>query len=137
MFKKDNYIYSINNNHLNNLESDSFKSQGIVIELPKKNITNIIIKLQQYSWNSKIYDLINYDNDLINIYGESLSDSLTYFSFNSIENLNTGNLNNSIDFSHLYINEINIEANKYAVIPHYINIYFICIYRRDKIVLSI
>ena len=70
-----------------------FLTQGIIIKFPKQKIINILITL-----NDTI-KCLDYDNNLINIYGEDIGENLSYFGFNIEEKFTSNNLIGCINMS--------------------------------------
>jgi len=70
-----------------------FLTQGIIIKFPKHKIMSILITL-----NDTI-KCLDYDNNLINIYGEDIGENLSYFGFNIEENFISDNLIGCINMS--------------------------------------
>jgi hypothetical protein len=70
-----------------------FLTQGIIIKSPKHKIISILITL-----NDTI-KCLDYDNNLINIYGEDIGENLSYFGFNIEEKFTSNNLMGCINMS--------------------------------------
>jgi len=70
-----------------------FLTQGIIIKFPKRKILSILI-----TFNDTI-KCLDYDNNLINIYGEDIGENLSYFGFNIEENFISNNLIGCINMS--------------------------------------
>ena len=85
-------------------ESDitpKFLTQGIIINYPKHKIVNLLITL-----NDTI-KCLDYDHNLINIYGEDIGDNLSYFGFNIEENFISNNQIGCINMS--ILNKVNVK----------------------------
>jgi len=70
-----------------------FLTQGIIIKFPKQKIISILITL-----NDTI-KCLDYDTNLINIYGEDIGENLSYFGFNIEEKFTSDNLIGCINMS--------------------------------------
>ena len=87
-----------------NYESDitpDFLTQGIIINYPKNKIVNLLITL-----NDTI-KCLDYDNNLINIYGEDIGENLSYFGFNIEEKFASNNLIGCINMS--ILDKVNVK----------------------------
>jgi hypothetical protein len=78
-----------------------FLTQGIIIKFPKRKIISILITL-----NDTI-KCLDYDNNLINIYGEDIGENLSYFGFNIEENFISNNLIGCINMS--ILDKVNVK----------------------------
>jgi hypothetical protein len=78
-----------------------FLTQGIIIKFPKQKIISILITL-----NDTI-KCLDYDNNLINIYGEDIGENLSYFGFNIEEKFTSNNLIGCINMS--ILNKVNVK----------------------------
>ena len=78
-----------------------FLTQGIIIKFPKHKIISILITL-----NDTI-KCLDYDNNLINIYGEDIGENLSYFGFNIEEKFVSNNLIGCINMS--ILDKVNIK----------------------------
>lgn len=67
-----------------------FLTQGIIIKSPKQKIINMVLTI------NKSIKRLDYDNNLINIYGENIGDNLTYFGFNMDEKFTSDNMTGTI-----------------------------------------
>ena len=95
------------------LTSVGLLCQGIFVKNNKNNIKSIIVNAIQKSNkedkpNTNI-EILNYDRNLLTIYGEQISDELTYFSFNSLERFGSENMVGSFNFSRVEMCEVKIE----------------------------
>jgi len=97
-----------NNNYYENNECDLRNfSDGVIINLPKNMIESIDFKCYYLDKNNNTkgyFDILNYNSELINIYGIELSPTLTYFAFacnntmNGIENISNRSLGYTENF---------------------------------------
>jgi hypothetical protein len=78
-----------------------FLTQGIIIKFPKQKIISILITL-----NDTI-ECLDYDNNLINIYGENIGENLSYFGFNIEEKFTSNNLIGCINMS--ILDKVNVK----------------------------
>ena len=78
-----------------------FLTQGIIIKFPKRKIISILITL-----NDTI-KCLDYDNNLINIYGENIGENLSYFGFNIEEKFTSNNLIGCINMS--ILDKVNVK----------------------------
>ena len=74
---------------------------GIIINYPKNKIISLLITL-----NNTI-KCLDYDNNLINIYGEDIGENLSYFGFNIEENFTSNNLIGCINIS--ILDKVNVK----------------------------
>jgi len=79
----------------------NFLTQGIIIKFPKHKIISILINL-----NNTI-KCLDYNNNLINIYGEDIGENLSYFGFNIEEKFTSNNLIGCINMS--ILDKVNIK----------------------------
>jgi len=77
-----------------------FLTQGIIIKSPKNKVLQLKITL-----NDTI-KCLEYDNNLINIYGEDIGDNLSYFGFNIETKFNSNNQVGCINMS--VIDKVNV-----------------------------
>jgi hypothetical protein len=75
----------------------NFLTQGIIIKTPKQKIISTLLTI------NKSLKRLDYNDNLINIYGEDIGDNLTYFGFNMDEKFTSNNKEGSIS---LYAAEI-------------------------------
>ena len=78
-------------------------TQGIIINYPKNQIQKLLI-----IFNNTI-KCLDYDNKLINIYGEDIGENLTYFGFNIEENFISNNQIGCINMSIIDKVNVNVE----------------------------
>ena len=78
-----------------------FLTQGIIIKFPKRKIISILITI-----NDTI-KCLDYDNNLINIYGEDIGKNLSYFGFNIQEKFTSNNLIGCINMS--ILDKVNVK----------------------------
>ena len=78
-----------------------FLTQGIIIKFSKRKIISILITL-----NDTI-KCLDYDNNLINIYGEDIGENLSYFGFNIEEKFTSNNLIGCINMS--ILDKVNVK----------------------------
>ena len=78
-----------------------FLTQGIIIKFPKRKIISILITI-----NDTI-KCLDYDNNLINIYGEDIGKNLSYFGFNIEEKFTSNNLIGCINMS--ILDKVNVK----------------------------
>jgi hypothetical protein len=78
-----------------------FLTQGIIIKFPKQKIISILITL-----NDTI-KCLDYDTNLINIYGEDIGENLSYFGFNIEEKFTSDNLIGCINMS--ILDKVNVK----------------------------
>lgn len=78
-----------------------FLTQGIIIKFPKRKILSILI-----TFNDTI-KCLDYDNNLINIYGEDIGENLSYFGFNIEENFISNNQIGCINMS--ILDKVNVK----------------------------
>lgn len=78
-----------------------FLTQGIIIKFPKHKIISILITI-----NDTI-KCLDYDNNLINIYGEDIGKNLSYFGFNIEEKFTSDNLIGCINMS--ILDKVNVK----------------------------
>lgn len=87
-----------------NYESEitpNFLTQGIIINYPKNKIVSLLITLD----NTIKY--LDYNNNLINIYGEDIGENLSYFGFNINENFKSNNLIGCVNMS--ILDKVNVK----------------------------
>ena len=109
----------------------NFLSQGIIVNLPISSLINIKLKI-----NDDYYAL-DYNIDLINIYGEIIGDGLTYFGFNVCENFKSLNVVGCLKlYKAKLVNIIIISMEKTDQIKIYVPNWNIIIYNREKVVLK-
>lgn len=80
----------------------NFLTQGIIIKSPKNKVLQLKITL-----NDTI-KCLEYDNNLINIYGEDIGDNLSYFGFNVEAKFNSNNQVGCINMS--VIDKVNVKV---------------------------
>jgi hypothetical protein len=78
-----------NNCYENNNFILRYVNAGLLINLPKNMIESIDLKFYLINNDTKtFYDILNYNSELISIYGEEINSTMTYFSFACADKFN-------------------------------------------------
>jgi len=81
-------------------------NQGLIVNASKNDIISIKIQL------NKTFFALDYNSDLVRVYGEEIANNLTYFGFNVCEKFESQNLVGSLNFSRVDIVEVTVVLAK-------------------------